>query len=191
MRDNKTGEYLDISNYVDKLDGISVAQSYGEQTLEDLVELRDVIEGKEGWIVQFENGKMVKIKTKWYNELHGLFTQELNRENTIIGLILDEKMDDVLAQLGEDAAQKRIEIEKYTDIVNKVITQTSLEVDRLLKDFSGDRKDFAIKNNKNKYFSIAIGVVDGKDKMTLIKDKIKSETKDLMKAKSWVQKNSL
>lgn len=191
MRDNKTGEYLDINNYVERLDGISVAQSYGDQTLEDLVELKDVIEAKEGWIVQFENGKMVKLKTKWYNELHGLFTQELNRENTIISLIVDEKMDDVLAQLGEDAAQKRTEIEKYTDIINHYISVASHEVDQLISEYSGDRKSFAINNHKNKFFPIAIGVIDGKDKMSLIKDRIKTDTKDLMKAKAWIEKNKI
>lgn len=191
IRDNKTGEYLDINNYVEKLDGISVAQSYGDQSLEDLIELKDVIEGKEGWIVQFENGKMVKLKTKWYNELHGLFTQELNRENTIISLIVDEKMDDVLAQLGEDAAQKRTEIEKYTDIINHYISVASHEVDQLISEYSGDRKSFAINNHKNKFFPIAIGVIDGKDKMSLIKDRIKTDTKDLMKAKAWIEKNKI
>lgn len=191
MRDNKTGEYLDINNYVEKLDGISVAQSYGDQSLEDLIELKDVIEGKEGWIVQFENGKMVKLKTKWYNELHGLFTQELNRENTIISLIIDEKMDDVLAQLGEDAAQKRTEIEKFTDIINHYISMASHEVDQLISEYSGDRKSFAIKNHKNKFFSIAISVIDGKDKLALIKDKIKTDTRDLMKAKAWIEKNKI
>jgi T4 RnlA family RNA ligase len=191
MRNNNTGEYLDIKNYVDKLDGISIAQSYDEHTLDNLVELKDVIEGKEGWIVQFENGKMVKIKTQWYNDLHGLFTSELQRENTLLGLILDDKIDDVLAQLGEEATDKRKEVEILTNMINHYITNTSHEVENLLADYKGDRKDFAVKNHKNKFFPIAIGVIDGKDQMTLIKDKIKNDTKDLMKARSWIQKNKI
>lgn len=191
MRDNKTGRYLNIQDYVDKLDGISVAQSYTEHTLDDLVELKDIIQGKEGWIVQFENGKMVKIKTQWYNDLHGLFTSELQRENTLLGLIIDDKIDDVLAQLGEDGKDKREEVRVLTDLVNHYISKTSHDVESLLKNYNGDRKEFAIKYNKDRSFPIAIGVIGGKDQMTLIKDKLKSETKDLMKAKAWIQKNKI
>lgn len=190
LRDNKTGEHLNLVDFIDIIGDIRIAPFEDEYSLDDLIKKAEYETGKEGWIITFDNGQMIKIKTKEYFELHGLFTQELNRENTIIGLILDEKMDDVLAQLGEDAAQKRVEIEKYTDIVNRVIAETSHEVDVLLKDYKGDRKEFAIKNHRNKNFPIAIGVVDGKDKMTLIKDKIKADTKNLMSAKAWVQKNS-
>jgi RNA ligase len=191
MRDNKTGEYLDITDYTDKLDGITVAPSENH-SLEELIELKDVVDGKEGWIVQFENGKMVKIKTKWYCDLHGLYTQDLNRENTLISLIIDEKIDDIIAQLGEES-NKREEVDVLVDVINKYIQDYTVEVDKLLSDWDATtgtefykKKHFALKWSKNKYFPVAIGVINGKDKLSLIKDKIKNDTKNLMAARKWL-----
>jgi hypothetical protein len=200
MRNNKTGKYLDLTDYTDKLDGITVAPS-GNHTLDELIELKDVIEGKEGWIVQFENGKMIKIKTKFYCDLHGLFTQELNRENTLISLIIDEKIDDIISQLGEES-NKRDEVDKIAEVINKEIELMVSQCDKLVNEFNeileirtkhgGTKanavKDFAIKYVKNPMFPIAIGVVNGKDKLEVIKDKIKNDTKNLMMARKWLEK---
>mgnify|MGYP006271897313 CR=1 FL=1 len=192
MRDNKTGKYLDLVDYVDKLDGITVAPSMNH-SLDELIELKDVAEGKEGWIVQFENGKMIKLKTKWYCDLHGLFTQELNRENTLISLIVDEKIDDIISQLDEESS-KREEVEKLSDIINDEIIRLTNSTDKLLDDWNSDtssefyrRKHFALKYSKNPYFTLAIGVINGKDKMDLIKDRIKNETKNLLQARKWLE----
>lgn len=184
LRDNKTGKYLDIDDYVDHLDGITVAKSY-TNSLEELIELKDVIEGVEGWIVQFENGKMIKLKSKWYCDLHGLFTDELNKENTLISLIIDEKIDDIIAQLGEHS-DKRSEVDVLSDIINKDIAQKIDAVDDLLSKFNGDRKEFALKYLKDKSFPIAMGVINGKDKHTLVKERVKRDTKDLMMARKWL-----
>lgn len=194
MRDNKTGEYLDLADYTSKLDGITVAPSVNH-SLDELIELKDVVEGKEGWIVQFENGKMLKLKTKWYCDLHGLFTQELNRENTLISLIVDEKIDDIIAQLGEDEGEKRKEVDKLADIINMEIIRVTAEVDKLLNDWDTDsnssefyrKKHFALKYSKNHYFPIAIGVINGKDKTELIKGRIKDQTKNLLQARKWLE----
>lgn len=185
MRDNKTGEYLNINDYAHKLEGISVAAS-DDKTLQDLINLKSATEGKEGWIVQFENGKMIKLKTQWYIERHRLFTEDLNRENTLIGLILNETIDDVLAQLEEPT--KKAEIEKTIEIVNKEMSRISHEVDKLLQKYTGDRKDFALKYQKDPMFSLAMGVINGKDKVDVIKQRIKIDTKDLMKAREWFKK---
>jgi T4 RnlA family RNA ligase len=186
MRDNKTGEYLNISDYSDKLDGISVAASDDGKTLEDLINLKNVIEGKEGWIIQFENGKMIKLKSQWYIDRHRLFTEDLNRENTLISLIVDETIDDVLAQLEEPT--KKAEIEKTIEIVNKEISRMAHLVDELMVNYKGDRKDFAIKYNKHPMFPIAMGIINGKDKVDLIKQRIKIDTKNLMQARDWFKK---
>ena len=186
MRDNKTGEYLNINDFAHKLDGISVAASDEGKTLEDLINLKNVIEGKEGWIIQFENGKMVKLKTQWYIDRHRLFTEDLNRENTLIALIVDETIDDVLAQLEEPT--KKAEIEKTIEIVNKEISRMAHLVDELMVNYKGDRKDFAIKYNKHPMFPIAMGIINGKDKVDLIKQRIKIDTKNLMQARDWFKK---
>lgn len=193
MRDNRTGKYLDLADYSDRLDGITVAPSMNH-SLDELIELKDVIEGKEGWIVQFENGKMVKIKSKWYCDLHGLFTQELNRENTLISLIIDEKIDDIIAQLGEES-NKRENIDRISSIVNDEIHLVSKEVDALLDEWVSDtnpsehyrKKHFALKNRKDPNFGLVMSVINGRDKMDQIKMKIKNDTKNLLQARKWLE----
>jgi RNA ligase len=186
MRDNKTGEYLNINDFAHKLDGISVAASLGEHTLDSIKEVVVKMVGKEGVIVQFENGKMIKIKSPWYSERHKLFTEDLNRENTLIGLIVDETIDDVLSQIEEPT--KKAEIEKTIEIVNKEIGRMAHQVDELMSNYKGDRKDFAIKFNKHIMFPIAMGIISGKDKVDSIKQRIKIDTKNLMQAREWMKK---
>jgi RNA ligase len=193
MRDNLTGEYLDLVDYSNRLDGITVAPSM-DHSLEELVELKDVIEGKEGWIVQFENGKMVKIKSKWYCDLHGLFTQELNRENTLISLVIDEKIDDIISQLGEESS-KREEVDEISRIVNDEVSNVSNIVDGLIEEFLSDpnqsehyrKKHFALKYRKNPYFGLVMSVINGRDKMDSIKFRIKEETKNLLQVRKWLE----
>jgi T4 RnlA family RNA ligase len=188
MRDNKTGEYLNINDYAHKLDGISVAASLGEHTLDSIKEVVLKMVGKEGVIVQFENGKMIKIKSPWYCDRHKIFTTDLNRENTLIKFIVDETIDDVISQLNDPI--KSEEVEKMTGVINRYIKKTSDEVGDLISNYSGDIKEFAIKYSKNRLFPIAIGVIRGKDKIGMIKSKILQETKDLMAAKKWISDNS-
>ena len=165
LRDNNTGEYLDIDLIKNDLDGVTVAESYDDLGLDELVELKSVAQDKEGWIIQFTNGKMAKFKTDWYCERHKLFTDELNRENVVIKMILDETIDDVIAQLGAERTmvddgnggliamgdqeedlivlQNRVVIEGINDlidIVNFKMAQMRNETEALIADYDGDYK---------------------------------------------------
>jgi T4 RnlA family RNA ligase len=187
MRDNKTGEYLDINNFSKELDGISVVESEDGHTLDDLIELSKITQDKEGWVVQFQNGKMAKIKTPWYLERHSLM-DKVDRENTLIKMIVEENIDDVIAQLSEDSP-RRLEIRELSSIINSYIKKTSDRVDDLLLNYSGSKKDFAISYRNHKLFPIAIGVIGGKDKMEMIKNRILSDTRNLMDARKWIKEN--
>lgn len=185
LRDNKTGEYLDINDYKEHLDGISVAASE-TGTLDELINLRTIVDNKEGWIIQFENGKMVKLKTQWYVDRHRLFTEDLNRENTLIALILDETIDDVLAQIAEPT--KKVEIEYAIEVVNKEIAKMVHQVEELMKSYKGDRKEFALKYHKNPLFSLVMGILNGKDIVDVVKQRLKIDTKNLLQAREWFNK---
>ena len=177
IRDNKTGEYLNINDFAHKLDGISVAASLGEHNLDSIKEVVLKMIGKEGVIVQFENGKMIKIKSPWYCDRH-----------TLIKFIVDETIDDVISQLNDPI--KAEEVDKLTSIINRYIKGISDGVDELLSNYSGNIREFAIKYSKDKLFPISIGVIRGKDKITMIKNKILQDTKDLMSARKWIADNS-
>ena len=52
LRDNKTGHYLDINDYLDKLCSVKVAEFEYNNTLDELIELANTVEEKECWIVR-------------------------------------------------------------------------------------------------------------------------------------------
>ena len=191
MRDNKTGEYLDPGDYWDLLGGINIAKFEDETTLDDLIELSKTITNREGWVIGFTNGKMVKLKGDWYMQRHRLFTSLLNRENDVIDLILDEKMDDVIAQLTDADQSKRDFIDGIIEIVNKYISNTYTNVQDMLRNYDGSKKDFALKYNGVPFFSICMSVINrNEDIISLIKDDLRRKTKDLNQARKWVENNS-
>ncbi len=187
LRDNNTGEYLDINDYKEHYDGISIVESENGHTLDDLIELKKVVTDKEGWIVQFDNGKMAKIKTDWYLSLHGLYTNDLQRENTLISLIIKEQIDDIMSQLNDPMIKENVD--RISSIVNNYIKNISHMVDEIVSDYHGSKKDFAIKYHKNKIFPIAMGVINGRDKIDLIKSRILTDTKNLMDARKWLERS--
>ena len=108
--------------------------------------------GIEGFVVQFEDGDMVKIKTKWYCERHRVIS--FLRERDIAELVLDEKLDDVKSIFNELGIDLGI-ISKIESKVKGYLIEISENVDKVYKeDRQLSRKDFAIKNLKNPYFSL-------------------------------------
>lgn len=184
VRDNKTGKYLDIDNF--RSYDISIAKKV-DKTLNELIELKETIEDIEGWVLQFKNGKLVKIKTKWYFNLHSLFTEDLNRENCLISLIINENIDDVISQLGE-GSDKISEVNKLSEKINNYIYNANTNVNKLLSLYDGDISDFAKMYKKDKSFHIAIQVLRGKDSISLIKEKILRDTSKLNNAREFINK---
>jgi len=186
LRNNKTGEYLDIDIVKDYIGNTKFASYNNDKTLDDLISLKDVIKDKEGDVVQFTNGKMIKIKSKWYSDLHKIYTEDLNRENCLIELILDEKIDDIIVQIEDKNKIK--DIENLSLLLNKVILFYSENIDDLLSKYKGDRKTFVLNNRNNEFFSFAMKMIDGGDKIEMIKSFIKKSTSHLKQAQAWIKK---
>jgi T4 RnlA family RNA ligase len=189
LRDNKTGRHIDIKEHLDKIGSIKIAPFEDDNTLDDLVELAKKEVDKEGWIVQFENGQLVKIKTDWYCERHGLLTNDLYRENVIIGYILDDKIDDILGQIPEEEVEAHERINKIISIVKRAITDKVAEIRRSYQVFVNmgeDRKEYALKHIKDPNFGYVMAMSNGKDPYDLAKDYIEGKTKRLMIARDWL-----
>ncbi len=197
LRDNKTGEYLDLSDYSDKIGSIKVAPS-DVGTLDELIELSQSVEDKEGWIVEFTNGLFIKVKTTWYCERHGLLTEDLYRENILVKYILDDKIDDVLGQIPEDEKEAHDRIGKIIEAVSKSV---KMRVDSILedwkvfqslsdgKDWTGDlkdqlmRKSYALKYKKSKNFGAVMSMAKGNDVYDIVIEQISKETHRLQNAR--------
>jgi T4 RnlA family RNA ligase len=179
LRENKTGKYLPISNH-----SISTPKSF-DYDLSKTVELKSKEIGIEGWVVEFEDGLKVKVKTDWYYSLHRIFTEYVYREDYLIEMVLDEKIDDILSLLENNSESKNF----VNSLMGKTISNVqkiSNEVDILYSKFNGDKKSFAINNHKNEYFTIVMSMINGREKMSLINSHIKKQTYRLSDARTWL-----
>lgn len=179
LRDNKTGEYLSIDGY-----DISKPMSF-KFTLSDLMSLKSSLESIEGWIVEFVDGQKVKIKTDWYHSLHRILTDYSNREDYLIDMILNEKIDDVLSVL-DYGSESRLFVEGVLDTTNRKFLEISNEIDKVLSTYDGDKKLFALEYKDHKLFGLMTQVIIGKDKMDLIKEFILKKSYRLFGAREWL-----
>jgi RNA ligase len=179
LRDNKNGKYLSIDGY-----DISKPMSF-KFSLNDLISLKSSLEGIEGWIVEFTDGQKAKIKTDWYHSLHRILTDYSNREDYLIDLILDEKIDDVLSVLDYGSESRKF-VDLVLDTTNKKLLEMSNEIDRVLSTYNGDKKLFALEYNNHKLFGLMTQVISGKDKIEVIKYFIKKVTYRLSGAREWL-----
>ncbi len=190
LRNNKTGEYLDLSNYSDKIGSLKVAPS-DVGTLDELIELSHSVEDKEGWIVQFENGLFIKIKTSWYRNLHSIYTEDLYHENKLIKLIVDEKIDDIIGELkNDDILRNRVD-----EITHIVINSINNKIKRILKLYNEYEKiksikEFALLYKNDIEFSDTMKYIKDIDSLESISnDWILKNTNKLERARLFIESN--
>lgn len=191
LRDEKTGEYLDIYSHPLVLQyGVKCSDREEVQALHTYIERAKTEENIEGWVLTLSNGQMLKIKTAWYCQLHGLLSENLVRENKIMEMVLTETMDDALSQIDEKDVRRKYSENIQAALVKHLDAQLK-EVLALKATYTGDRKEFAMKNLKHPLFSIAAKLLDtqeGVDEVAykLLKNKTQRETSGLMDAKAFV-----
>lgn len=176
VRDNTTGEYLTrgaLEVLAAKFDipVVAHADEIMDMIATDpkmLLDLAQTLEGVEGWVIQFSNGDMVKLKTKWYCERHRAMT--FLRERDIALLTLREELDDLKALLvGEGADITEIlEIEaKTVAAVDEIIASVTRYHQEAKARHGDDRKAIALAYGPAglnfDHFGLLMQVYSGKD----------------------------
>lgn len=165
VRDNVTGEYVllnaahMVQDMVDELDVPQVERL--DMTLQEAIDSLEVMEYNEGYVVQFANGDMVKMKCPWYTRLHRSVT--FMRERDIAMLAVNEELDDMKRHMVEVG----LNLEKVNEVESR-LKETLLEIEREItqvveQDKGLERKDFAIKNGKHPRFGLIMGRYLGQD----------------------------
>ena len=185
LRDNNTGDYLNLEDYKDVIGEIKTAVKYN-YTLDELVEMCKSVEDMEGWVVDLD-GLFVKMKTAWYFSLHGLLTNDLYHENKLIGYILNEQIDDVISQIPEDDKESHTRVGRLVACITKEVDKrvnsiiSDYEVYKTMADgFDWDdsvregfmRKRYAQLYGKTDNFSAVMSMVKGKDVYEIVKEGI-------------------
>lgn len=223
LRDNTTGKHLDLKDYMDQIGSVKISPFRDDfRDLDHLMELIAVETDREGDVVQAEDehGRdfFFKLKTPWYMERHGLLTNDLYRENVLVGYILNDKIDDVLGQVPEDEKEAHVRIHKLISVVKKAISDKMSDINKLYDEFvrtGKNKKEFAAKYLRHPDFGYAM-VMDKADQLRnlpreevleyydsiedyekaiercdpyeLAKNYVKDHTNKLMIARNWLQK---
>jgi len=148
IRDLATGQYKSYQQmltYGAAYD-VEVVRAYDgtAENMRALVEETRVLQNQEGWIIRFDDGRMIKIKAEDYCIRHSAKDSIMMEKNTI-GLMLTEKLDDIKPVLDNDT---RSQLEKYETAFWKGISDSEKiwsTVNNSCRGIYGtDRKAFAL-----------------------------------------------
>lgn len=127
VRENESGRYLnsDEIHKVAKWFDVEVVKELPltDFNIQDYLVLAETLEGIEGWVFQFADGNMVKLKTKWYCDRHHVLTYL--RERDIAELALNEQLDDLKSTLQE----RGLPLSEVEAIEHKVCSEMTSLVD--------------------------------------------------------------
>lgn len=140
MRDNYSGKYVDFSNSpfdsVPSYDSVNDIDAY----IASIKSQKD----REGDVIRFHDGHMLKIKNEWYTDLHKM-KEEILFDRNIIKHVLDQTIDDILASLDQKDKDRinQVSDEFWKNVQNASARLLGLEsIARTVYD--GDKKRVAL-----------------------------------------------
>lgn len=180
IRHNKTGEYFNqneleeickdyydiplVGKCNDIAELLNNALNESPESLRIAIEnLQLTTEDIEGWVIQFENGDMVKLKTKWYCDRHHVMTNI--RERDVAKMVINESIDDVKAMLVSEG----VDIQELLNIESRLISDIGeiiYDVDTAIRDNKDlDKKSMAIKfvHTNHPYFVLIMQKYSGRE----------------------------
>lgn len=187
LRDNSNGQYLNIDDYGKKW-GIRTAKKV-EMDYQDTMSSLDS-EELEGYVLHFDDGQMVKVKTPWYLKNHRLLTVDVQSTNFIINCILDETIDDLISNIPEDQFET---IERIKNIREKVVNLIICKYDKIkniLNNYDGDKKTFALSIKDDEDFHLIMqSLKNPTDEfiISIIKNYVEKNTNALEKANKFLE----
>ena len=119
--------------------------------------------GIEGWVIQFESGEMVKLKTAWYIQLHHSVT--FVRYRDIARTVLEDAADDLKSAFTLIGRSTRpiLEIEQ---MINQALLRIERDVNYAVesgKQKNLSQKEMAISNSGNPLFSLIMRAFSGRE----------------------------
>ena len=174
MRNNFTGNY-----YMPHRAPFEVVPMYGsvDGSLSEYIARARQQQGREGDIIRFANGHMIKIKNDWYVRIHK--TKDLIRsDRNIADIIVNEQLDDVIPLLdATDLATVRAYERRFDAALENALGRLEGLVTLARVLHGGVKKDVAINfvpNLVNKEdASFIFSALDGKELRPLVIKKIK------------------
>lgn len=203
LRNNNTGTYIDLDEFQEDtglLEGLTICSREDIKTLDELITKSKEVEDKEGWIVAFDDDTLLKVKTDWYNKQDKTTKSLLLRENNLIALILNEKIDDAISKLQKGVDDDILEnIDYITDILCRYIGRAMdalKKADKYYQNLKGGkgsdvvkRKTMYLQYKDSEFFSLIMQSLKGGDNYETLKEYILKKTGNLEDAKKFLKDN--
>jgi T4 RnlA family RNA ligase len=168
MVDRNTFEIMDY----DKVKGIAnnynipLVASIEVDNIDDLLEMKSKRYNIEGWVITFENNKIVKLKTTWYASLHSGFSF-INiskvRLHLTVKNILDNTIDDVIPLIEDEERKLYIinlkdKIEKHYEHLVSIIEKQYIDYGNYknIKEYIVHIRSLDKDDDRKKYLSILL-----------------------------------
>jgi RNA ligase len=187
VRNNITGDYMDIT-LLDPNDFFTVVPTYGSVsgTLDDYVAQQRTAEGREGFIIQFDDGQMVKGKNDWYVRIHRV-KDKIRTDRHVLALLLENELDDVYPVLmdADYDRVKQYEADFHTRL-EEITARITNDAAQAVLQANGDRKLLATVILPNSVipkedWKFVFKVADGSAVPELIMSHIKSKLGNTVK----------
>jgi RNA ligase len=181
IRYNITGKYVDIEGMRGN-EFFPVVPSYGalDGDFDEYITRQRGKEGREGDIIRFADGHMLKIKNDWYVRIHKV-KDKIRTDRHILALLLESELDDVYPHLdqGDYDRVKKYELD-FHRAVHSAIDQIGGLCEDLWHDANYDKKLLAtviLPNSKipANDWKFAFGVADGKNVNSMVMDHVKGK----------------
>ena len=140
-RNNITGKYSFLDDHP-----FAKVPRYGsvEGNITDYIDRQRGKEGREGDIIRFADGHMVKIKNDWYVRIHKTIDRIVFDRN-IVNLIVNEEVDDVVPMLPQVQADRVRGFElRFWDAFKSTEDALMLLYLEAKNDYGSDRKRIAL-----------------------------------------------
>lgn len=154
IRNNSTGKYMSYDEMKDLAIEFNVecVVAFDRQhglNPQSIIDTTKNLIGLEGYVIRFDNGHMLKIKSDWYVQIHRA-KEAINLEKNVLVSIVDGTIDDLKPILQENDRKR---LEQYESIVCDSISYLARKIDNDLTILpiilNGDRKRFAIEYAAN------------------------------------------
>ena len=171
VRDNHSGAYVltdpqhPVHEWIAQCN-IELVPRYN-LTLDQALESLETMEHQEGYVLQFDDGTMVKVKSPWYLRLHRSVT--FMRERDIATLALHEDLDDLKGMLRANNMDMSA-VEEIETRLKTILLGYTEEIDRLYEQHKHlDKKTFAVTLKGNPLHGFLMKKYSGADDVGLIK----------------------
>lgn len=122
---------------------------------------RKYIMEEEGFVITFEDGQIAKIKHENYFIMHHLTTDNVTRENLLLELVINDKLDDALSVVQ---GEKKKYLEEMSEKIQHFFNHKVVEYKELrglyYNKYNENRKEFAMKYNKHELFNAVMKTLD-------------------------------